>query len=94
MNGSQFGTVITMPISGVLASSSLGWPSIFYAIGVAGIIWSILFYCTGADEPSKHPRICPKEASYINGSLGNSEKTADSKVSIIHSKISSGSIVD
>ncbi|XP_058803315.1 putative inorganic phosphate cotransporter [Phymastichus coffea] len=74
MNGPQFGTVITMPISGAVAASSIGWPSVFYIFGAVAIAWSILFFLLGADRPSDHPRICPKEANYINSSLGNINK--------------------
>jgi len=31
--GAYFGTVISMPLSGALAESSAGWPSIFYFFG-------------------------------------------------------------
>ncbi|XP_014212270.1 putative inorganic phosphate cotransporter isoform X2 [Copidosoma floridanum] len=77
MNGQQFGTVVAMPVSGALAASSIGWPSIFYVFGAIGIIWSLIFYYTGADCPSVHPRISQKEAEYINSSLGNLIKASE-----------------
>lgn len=35
--GAQFGTIISMPLSGILAQYS--WPSIFYVFGAMGVVW-------------------------------------------------------
>lgn len=42
--GAQFGTIISMPISGLLAEYS--WPSIFYVFGLLGVVWSLAFLWT------------------------------------------------
>ncbi|XP_050586505.1 putative inorganic phosphate cotransporter isoform X2 [Bombus affinis] len=76
--GAQFGTVICFPISGELAASSVGWPSIFYTFGVLTIIWAIVFFIFGSDSPSKHSGISEKERRYIEDSLktpGDKEKS-------------------
>ncbi|TMW43657.1 hypothetical protein DOY81_011263 [Sarcophaga bullata] len=59
-SGAQFGTVIMLSISGLM-----GWPSIFYVSGLAGLIWAILldFYC--ASTPAEHATITPQNAEYI-----------------------------
>jgi ACS family sodium-dependent inorganic phosphate cotransporter-like MFS transporter 5 len=80
--GGQLGTVLTMPISGQLAASSLGWPSIFYFFGILGIGWAVLFYCLGCDEPAVHSRISDAERVYIDQSLGNSSGDRQKIVSI------------
>lgn len=38
--GSQFGTIIAQPISGILCASNFlgGWPSVFYVFGKVAII--------------------------------------------------------
>lgn len=66
--GAQFGTVISMPLSGILADS-LGWPSIFYVFGVISTIWSLLFIWLVYEDPSKHPNMNEQERLYINRSL-------------------------
>lgn len=71
--GAQFGTVITMPISGFLAASSVGWPSIFYIFGALTILWSIVFFYFGADSPAEHRSISQKEREYIEESLRTAE---------------------
>ncbi|KAJ8679909.1 hypothetical protein QAD02_015696 [Eretmocerus hayati] len=79
LNAVQFGTMISLPISGALAASRYGWPSIFYVFGAIGIAWSLLFYCTCADYPSEHPRIGSKELEYISESIGSLNKLTDDK---------------
>ncbi|KAJ8680519.1 hypothetical protein QAD02_016306 [Eretmocerus hayati] len=66
MNGPQFGTVLALSMSGFLASSSFGWPSIFYTFGTVGTIWSVVFYWFGADYPVTSQTIYLKESSKIN----------------------------
>nr|XP_033323701.1 putative inorganic phosphate cotransporter isoform X2 [Megalopta genalis]XP_033323711.1 putative inorganic phosphate cotransporter isoform X2 [Megalopta genalis] len=71
--GGQFGTVLSFPISGALAASSLGWKSIFYVFGALAVLWSIMFFIFGFDSPSAHPRISEMEKQYIENSLKTSE---------------------
>lgn len=59
-----------MPVSGYLAESSIGWPSIFFVFGAAGIIWSVAWYLLGANDPSDHLKITADEKKYIESSLG------------------------
>ncbi|CAD7088901.1 unnamed protein product [Hermetia illucens] len=69
--GAQFGTIISMPLSGLLAEYGFdgGWPSIFYVFGVVSTVWSIAFLFLVYEDPSSHPRINEKEREYINSSL-------------------------
>lgn len=62
-----------MPVSGALATSSAGWPSIFYIFGACGIIWSVVWLFVGANSPATHPRIAEDEKKYIESSLGTIE---------------------
>lgn len=71
--GAQFGTVIMLAVSGVLAASSMGWPSIFYISGAAGVIWSILWFIFGSNSPVEHRSISPEERNFIESSLGNQD---------------------
>ncbi|XP_023161684.2 putative inorganic phosphate cotransporter isoform X1 [Drosophila hydei] len=69
--GAQFGTIISMPLSGLLAEYGFsgGWPSIFYVFGVVGTLWSIAFLILVFEDPTSHPRIDEREKRYINDSL-------------------------
>lgn len=73
--GSQFGTVVMLAVSGVLASSAAGWPSIFYISGVAGLVWSIIYFFYGASSPSDcQGRISAEEKVFIESSLQTSDR--------------------
>lgn len=58
-----------MPLSGLLSVSSGGWPSIFYAFGAVGTIWSLAFIFWVYEDPEVHPRINPDERKYILNAL-------------------------
>ncbi|KAL7303619.1 hypothetical protein TKK_0003766 [Trichogramma kaykai] len=75
MNGPQFGTVLAMPISGLLADSGAGWPGVFYFFGALGLAWSAAFYWIGVDYPSEHPSIDSRELEYINSCTGANDHT-------------------
>ena len=62
--GAQAGTVICLPICGVLADY-VGWESIFYVWGAAGCIWFLLWWLLVFSSPEQHPRISVVEKEYI-----------------------------
>ncbi|XP_046981779.1 putative inorganic phosphate cotransporter [Schistocerca americana] len=68
-SGGQMGTVIATVVSGVLAQSAAGWPSIFYTFGGLAIVWGVLVFFFGADSPAKHRYMSPQELSYIEESV-------------------------
>ncbi|KAK0093226.1 hypothetical protein PV326_014014 [Microctonus aethiopoides] len=69
--GAQFGTVISMPLSGLLANSGIagGWPSIFYVFGGVGAIWCVAFLIWVHEDPESHPKIAEDEKKYILSAL-------------------------
>ncbi|XP_011178019.1 putative inorganic phosphate cotransporter isoform X1 [Zeugodacus cucurbitae] len=69
-SGSQFGTVVMMATSGVIASSALGWPSIFYLSGGIGVVWAIVWFIWGASTPAQSKLISPEEKKFIEQSIG------------------------
>ncbi|CAB0031195.1 unnamed protein product [Trichogramma brassicae] len=71
LNSTQFGSVVTMALSGLLSKSVLGWPSIFYFFGACGLVWSLCYFYLGDDSPAVSPRIsAAAEREYIETSLG------------------------
>lgn len=79
--GAQFGTIISMPLSGLLAEYGFdgGWPSIFYVFGAVGVVWSLAFLYFVHEDPSSTPNIDEQEKKYIMNSLWG---TANATVSI------------
>nr|KAG5687655.1 hypothetical protein BaRGS_027547 [Batillaria attramentaria] len=70
-SGSQVGNVITFPLAGLLCEYGFdgGWPSIFYVLGVLGLLWFVGWTFIVFDSPAEHPRISPEERDYITTSL-------------------------
>ena len=54
--GAQAGTMIALPVSGVLADE-ISWESVFYFFGTLGVIWFIFWAYLCYDSPASHPRI-------------------------------------
>lgn len=81
-SGGTIGAVVSLAMSGVLASSSGGWQSVFYVPGVLGLLWTALWWWLGADSPLTHPTIDPREREYILTSLQSSNQTE------VHSRLS------
>ncbi|XP_055837640.1 putative inorganic phosphate cotransporter [Episyrphus balteatus] len=68
-SGTQFGTVVMLASSGFIASSFLGWPSIFYVSGFAGILWAFVWVTFAASSPSDHRTISEEEKRYIESGM-------------------------
>ncbi|XP_077290054.1 putative inorganic phosphate cotransporter [Arctopsyche grandis] len=68
--GAQFGTVVALPLAGELCGGAWGWPSVFYTMGIAAIVWAVLWFFLGADTPANSRLISKAERDYIQTSLG------------------------
>lgn len=68
--GAQFGTVISMPLSGLLSVSAGGWPSIFYVFGAIGTIWCLAFLYLVYEDPESNTKMDSDERKYIQQALG------------------------
>lgn len=65
ISGVFVGTVISLGAGGLIASSALGWPGIFYICGGLGVSWSMAWLLFGASSPQYSKFITEKERSYI-----------------------------
>ncbi|EYB80952.1 hypothetical protein Y032_0396g676 [Ancylostoma ceylanicum] len=65
--GTQIGNVFVLPLSGFLCQYGFdgGWPSIFYILGLIGVIYCGLWMFMVSDKPANHPRISQAEKEYI-----------------------------
>ena len=81
--GAPLGTIVAMSVCGALASSSIGWPSIFYIFGALGFLWVGLWFFLGADRPDTHKFISEEEKTYIETNLGSKVST-DTVCGILH----------
>lgn len=80
-SGTQLGSLVMLPTAGFLASSVVGWPSIFYVGGVIALVWVLTWCLMGANSPAEHNTISDAEKKYIISSLNN---TTSKKVINIH----------
>ncbi|KAA0194640.1 Solute carrier family 17 (Anion/sugar transporter) member 5 [Fasciolopsis buskii] len=69
--GLHIGNAITLPISGALCRSSLGWPSVFYFFGAVSFVYAILWALLVYDTPKVHPRISQEEKRFILSQCGD-----------------------
>ncbi|KAJ8980966.1 hypothetical protein NQ317_013420 [Molorchus minor] len=66
--GVSLGTVISMPVTGLLCNSaSVGWPAAYYVFGALGILWTIVWAIFGCNSPGQHKTISAAEKHYIWG---------------------------
>lgn len=70
-SGTQFGSLAMLPIAGVLAGSSGGWPVIFYVGGVVALIWVLLWTLLGSNSPAEHQSMSETEKEFIISSLSS-----------------------
>ncbi|XP_065767726.1 sialin isoform X3 [Muntiacus reevesi] len=68
--GAQLGTVVALPLSGIICYY-MNWTYVFYFFGIVGIIWFILWTCLVSDTPETHKTISSYEKEYILSSLKN-----------------------
>ncbi|GLG93802.1 Vesicular glutamate transporter 1, partial [Gryllus bimaculatus] len=73
-SGINVGNVITLPVSGLIATH-WGWPSAFYC---AGVLWWLLWWTQIADSPEIDRRVSLTERVYIKEKIGTA--TVCSKV--------------
>lgn len=66
--GNYAGTVIAMPLSGILAAH-FGWESLFYVFGTLGCVWFLAWCWIVREGPEKDHSITPDELRYIQQSL-------------------------
>ncbi|GJQ81761.1 hypothetical protein Trydic_g308 [Trypoxylus dichotomus] len=80
--GANFGTVVSLPVSGWLCSLDFlgGWPLAFYLFGILGIVWFVFWIILIYDSPTSHPRICRQEQAYILASIGPQDEDEKSSI--------------
>uniref|UniRef100_A0A0M3HVI1 MFS domain-containing protein n=1 Tax=Ascaris lumbricoides TaxID=6252 RepID=A0A0M3HVI1_ASCLU len=61
----QLGPMLTMPLSGALCVSSLGWAYAYYFIGTLTLLAFLLFYIIFRDSPRFHTIVSEKELKII-----------------------------
>ena len=65
--GATIGTVVTLPVTAILSKNEFmgSWQATFYLLGIAGIVWFILWIFLVYESPELHPFISEKEKMFI-----------------------------
>lgn len=74
ISGAPFGTIVAMPITGLISASWVGWPISFYVFGGMGFFWVVIWLIFGSNSPSEHKSITEEERNYIESSLNQQHK--------------------
>lgn len=69
--GPYMGNIITLTLSGYLCANGFdnGWGSIFYIIGIVGILFSLLWLYIVRETPNTHPRITQAEKDFLRDAI-------------------------
>lgn len=72
-----------MGFSGILASTTMGWPSIFYISGFSGLVWAIIWFIFAGNSPNETKSITAEEKAYIQDGQESKkiEENEDKKIS-------------
>ncbi|KAI5639155.1 major facilitator superfamily domain-containing protein [Phthorimaea operculella] len=73
IGGTQLGIILGMPVSGLLASTPLGWPLIYYAMAGLMVFAAALWYFFTASTPDQHRFMTLREQEYIEQNLNKSK---------------------
>ncbi|XP_059557157.1 sialin isoform X4 [Myotis daubentonii] len=68
--GAQLGTVVSLPLSGIICVY-MDWTYVFYFFGIVGIIWFVLWIWLVSNTPETHKTVSHQEKEYILSSLKN-----------------------
>ncbi len=66
-SGQTVGSAVAAPVVGLLALS-YGWRAAFFAIGVAGLLWVIVWRLLMTDLPRDNPRVGAEEIAVVESS--------------------------
>jgi ACS family glucarate transporter-like MFS transporter len=63
-SGSRLGAAFALPVVAWMIEA-LGWRMSFFALGVIGFVWALIWYWWFRDDPEQHKRISDEEKQYI-----------------------------
>ncbi|XP_072382754.1 putative inorganic phosphate cotransporter [Diabrotica undecimpunctata] len=63
--GQVLGNCMSMPIAGIISDSGAGWPMAFYFYGVCGMVWTLIWFIFGSNNPDSDKRISEEEKMWL-----------------------------
>lgn len=81
--GAMIGTIFATTVSGLILKY-YSWPVVFYVIGVACILWYLIWLVTCYNSPREHPFISTQEADYLQERMSEHTHAEPAPVPWIH----------
>ncbi|XP_011178086.2 putative inorganic phosphate cotransporter [Zeugodacus cucurbitae] len=81
-SGVDCGTVLAMLVSGMIASSAIGWPGISYISASIGFVWCVFWQIFAANNPPKSRFITKAECEYIESSMKREDDFHERKIPV------------
>lgn len=81
-SGVDCGMVLAMLVSGLIASSALGWPGISYISAGTGFVWCLLWHIFAANNPPTSRFITKAECEYIETSMKREKDFHERKIPV------------
>jgi ACS family sodium-dependent inorganic phosphate cotransporter len=75
LSGLPMGTMLASMVSGWMVER-FGWPSVFYAFGLVGLVWALIWHLEIHDHPLEHPRLGESERQLLTPLQGDTAVAA------------------
>ncbi|XP_054089962.1 putative inorganic phosphate cotransporter isoform X1 [Zeugodacus cucurbitae] len=80
--GTDCGIILSMGVSGLIATSSIGWPGISYVSGGACFVWCLIWLIFGYNNAPSARFITPEERAYIESDLLREDNFHQENISV------------
>ncbi|CAD56246.1 Major facilitator superfamily (MFS) profile domain-containing protein [Caenorhabditis elegans] len=85
--GNQMAGAGGNPVAASLCASSFGWPSIFYFASIVSTIWSVCWFLTASNQPSKCKVMTKTERDYLDANVVRRSNKTNRSLVVPYSKI-------
>jgi ACS family sodium-dependent inorganic phosphate cotransporter len=92
IGGIPLGTMFAVLSTGWIVGTH-GWPTVFYAFGSLGVLWTAIWFRTAYNSPGEHPRISREELALLEADAGTATDTTRDKPPVPWRQILSSSAV-
>ncbi|EFP03920.1 hypothetical protein CRE_28675 [Caenorhabditis remanei] len=85
--GNQMAGAGGNPVAASLCASSFGWPSIFYFASIVSTIWSVCWFLTASNQPSKCKVMTKMERDYLDANVVRRSNKTNRSLVVPYAKI-------
>uniref|UniRef100_A0A8R1E933 MFS domain-containing protein n=3 Tax=Caenorhabditis japonica TaxID=281687 RepID=A0A8R1E933_CAEJA len=85
--GNQMAGAGGNPVAASLCASPFGWPSIFYFASIGSTIWSVIWFLTASNQPSKCKVMTTTERAYLDANVVRRSNKTNRSLVVPYAKI-------